>query len=144
MPRVSTSPFERISSRVDLVDTDECILWPGSTIRGTYGTISASPPFTDKKKPLLVHRVVYENLVRPLEDTEVIDHLCRVQRCCNPRHLEAVTTRENIRRGLKFVGGMRQSCPSGHSYPESARYLRKGAYCGVCYPNHGGAEVRYG
>lgn len=45
------------------------------------------------------HRVYYERYIGPIPDGYVIDHLCRNRRCCNPAHLEPVTSRENIRRG---------------------------------------------
>lgn len=44
------------------------------------------------------HRVFYERLVGPIPDGLVIDHLCRVERCVNPNHLEPVTNAENLRR----------------------------------------------
>lgn len=45
-----------------------------------------------------VHRVSYLVYVGPIPDGLEIDHLCRVRRCCNPEHLEAVTHAENLRR----------------------------------------------
>jgi hypothetical protein len=52
---------------------------------------------------LLVHRDVYEQLVGPIPEGLVLDHLCRNRSCCNPAHLEPVTTAENVRRGLNGV-----------------------------------------
>jgi hypothetical protein len=46
------------------------------------------------------HRVAYELLVGPVPDGLVLDHLCRNRACCNPAHLEPVTMRENLRRGV--------------------------------------------
>ena len=46
----------------------------------------------------MVHRITYEELVRPLVPGETIDHLCRNPRCVNPEHLEPVPLRENVKR----------------------------------------------
>lgn len=48
----------------------------------------------------VVHRVVWEvaGLDIP-EDRPILDHLCKVRRCCNPEHLEPVTHQENTLRG---------------------------------------------
>lgn len=46
------------------------------------------------------HRAVYKALVGAIRDKAELDHLCRNRACINPKHLEQVSTRENIRRGL--------------------------------------------
>ena len=45
------------------------------------------------------HRWMYEQAIGPIPDGLVIDHLCKVTKCINPAHLEAVTSRANLRRG---------------------------------------------
>lgn len=46
------------------------------------------------------HRAVYEALVGIIPKGLEIDHLCMVRRCINPKHLEAVTHKENKIRGV--------------------------------------------
>lgn len=67
------------------------------------------------------------------------DHLCRVPRCVNPAHLEAVSNRENTLRGTK--GDLKTHCAKGHLWvPENIIWRtceepprRK---CRICYEDH--------
>lgn len=43
---------------------------------------------------------MYELLVGPIPEGLTIDHLCRNTMCVNPDHLEPVTHRENLMRGV--------------------------------------------
>ena len=67
----------------------------------------------DGRKPVLGHRLSYEEHCGPIPAGLTIDHLCRNSRCVNPDHLEPVTHRENMRRG-RF--GSATHCPKGHPY----------------------------
>jgi hypothetical protein len=67
-----------------------------------------------------------------------IDHLCRVPRCVNPDHLEAVPPRINALRGVGAAAqaARRTHCPQGHEYtpentyrPPNEEYHRQ---CRVC------------
>lgn len=78
----------------DLVGT-RCWLWTAST-RDGYGQFWLPPT------PIPAHRFAYEMHVGPIPDGLDIDHLCRVRHCVNPSHLEPVTRRENVIRGLPF------------------------------------------
>ncbi len=49
------------------------------------------------------HRVAHSLAIGPIPKGMEIDHLCRVTLCVNPSHLEAVTHRENVRRGKNGV-----------------------------------------
>lgn len=69
-----------------------CWEWTGCTNSKGYGCVHHDG------KVRLTHRVSYELLVGQIPDGLQIDHLCRNKRCCNPKHLEAVTAQENTRR----------------------------------------------
>lgn len=55
-----------------------------------------------------------------------LDHLCRNPRCVNPDHLEAVTHKENVRRGLSpaALNVRKTHCPMGHPLRDGNIYWR--------------------
>jgi hypothetical protein len=85
------SVMDRLNKNV--VKTDYCWTWTGR-VSGKYGY----PQISLSGRQVMVHRVVFEELVRPLESGETIDHLCRNKICVNPDHLEAVSLRDNVKR----------------------------------------------
>lgn len=99
--------------------TDTCWLWIAGATKQGYGYFS---PATGQRA--LAHRWSYEELVGPIPDGLVIDHLCRVRRCVNPAHLEAVTQQENVARGAsaELLNGTRTSCVNGHEYTDENTY----------------------
>lgn len=54
-------------------------------------------------KSQLAHRYLYEHARGPVPDGLELDHLCRNRWCVRPAHLEAVTRKENARRGARTV-----------------------------------------
>lgn len=78
---------------------DGCWLWQGPRVHNGYGIISIQG--SGVKTTIRAHRYAYEALVGPIPEGLQLDHLCRVRRCVNPAHLEPVTARENVRRGVR-------------------------------------------
>lgn len=95
--------LDRVLSRVEVGD---CWEWTGATDKYGYGVINRSV-----YGKFYVHRFVWTQLVGPIPEGLVIDHLCRNVVCCNPDHLEPVGRVENILRGV--FGG--ETCRQGHS-----------------------------
>ncbi|WP_414689955.1 HNH endonuclease signature motif containing protein [Nocardioides sp.] len=91
--RVSRLP-ERFTSKVRINAATGCHEWMAYRDRDGYGTFSLG----DQK--VLAHRFAYEEVVSPIPDGLVIDHLCRNPSCVNSEHLEPVTPRENLMRGF--------------------------------------------
>lgn len=90
-------PPEYIMKRVHCVDLgfgSPCWIWIGGklNIKG-YGQTAF------EGRGYNAHRLSYLIFKGDIPAGLVIDHLCENKACANPDHLEAVTTRENVRRG---------------------------------------------
>ena len=78
-------------SHVPDAGVDECWVWQGN-VWNRRGR------FTWVDRCLSVHRMAYELSYGQIPIGMTINHLCMVPLCVNPRHLEAVTNVENVRR----------------------------------------------
>jgi hypothetical protein len=115
------TPFEKVMSRVDK-RAGGCWLYAGALAADGYARVKDA----GSDLALLVHRVTYEQLVGPIPEGLVLDHLCRVRHCVNPEHLEPVTHMENLRRGVKARLGERTHCSEGHEFtPENTTLQRR-------------------
>lgn len=104
-----------------------CWIWTASRI-GLYGNFWLNGRG-------YAHRGSYQLFKGPIPDGLEIDHLCRVQLCVNPAHLEAVTQRENLIRSDNFAGKESRvtHCPKGHPYDEANTIRRRGQReCRAC------------
>ena len=129
LPYLPNPKFEkRFWSKVELPDCGYgCWLWKGTINPVTgYGAISITCELK-KHKGLSPHRVAYELIKGPIPVGLDLDHLCRNPPCVNPAHLEPVTRKENLLRGVgtfQAQYGLRTHCAKGH--PLSGENLRIG------------------
>jgi hypothetical protein len=76
---------------------DACWIWTGYTRNG-YGSVK----YKDRNE--YAHILVYQNIKGVIPDGYEVDHSCRVRRCINPDHLEAITKRLNRQRQAWYGG----------------------------------------
>jgi len=77
---------------------------------GGYGQFSVNG------KNRLAHRASYEMFCGEIPKNLTIDHKCRNPLCVNPKHLEAVSMRENTLRGTSLIAenSKKTHCKRGH------------------------------
>lgn len=100
-------------------EAGDCWLFTGALERNGYARVRLGGAGT---KRALVHRVMYEQLVAEIPAGLVLDHLCRNRACVNPWHLEPVSNRVNVLRGVSpaAVNASRGACINGHEFtPEN-------------------------
>lgn len=108
-----------------------CMPWVAGRTGKGYGQ------FWDGGRTVYAHRFAYETVVGPIPDGFQLDHLCRVRNCVNVDHLEPVTNKENLRRGVSpsAVHTAKVNCPkcggdyTSYTYPNG----RTKRQCRTCY-----------
>ena len=112
--------MERFWMKVNKTAT--CWLWTAATKGGGYGS------FFFNGKHAYAHRVSYSFSKGEIPSNLQLDHLCRVRRCVNPDHLEAVTQKENLLRGTGAPARNARKTHCKHGHPLSGDNL-------YIYPN---------
>jgi hypothetical protein len=114
-----------------------CWIWTGAKSEYGHGIFL----FVMKPKKILgmAHRFAYETFVGPVPEGKELDHLCHNPPCVNPKHLEPVTHKTNVQRGLAGIinnhFAAKTHCPRGHEYtPENTYYDKHGRRaCRTCH-----------
>lgn len=134
----ATAPLAlRLIESIEL-DGSGCWLWTRALDRHGYGRIK------EAGQAMTSVRAAYLSFVGPLAPGYEPDHLCRVRRCVNPAHLEAVTKAENCLRGESFaaVNARKTHCPNGHAYDDANTYVLPNGHRG-CKACRRGASRAY-
>jgi hypothetical protein len=111
--------IERFFNKIEPIPWSGCWVWVAATDSCGYGK------FNIDGRIVGAHRVSYEFHKGPIPYGLELDHLCRIPSCVNPIHLEAVTHKENVRRGESRgqYNKTKTHCPQGHEYTKENTYL---------------------
>lgn len=93
-----------------VIQENGCWEWVGGQDGHGYGAMWANG------KMCKAHRVMYERTRGAIPEGYDLDHLCRTPACVNPSHMEAVTHRENLLRGVGVAAAnsAKTHCRKGH------------------------------
>jgi hypothetical protein len=109
--------------------TDSCWFWNGGITGRGYGA------FWLKGRIVSAHRFSYELYRKKIPKGKVIDHVCNNSRCVNPDHLQAITQKENVLRGIGITASnaRKSHCPRGHLLDGKNNCRRDGSReCRIC------------
>jgi hypothetical protein len=123
----------RFTDKIAFEPNTGCWLWTGAKAgRTNYGQ------FKVFGVDYLAHRFAYEYFVDEIPDGLVIDHLCDMPQCVNPKHLRVCTQKENVHRsaGIAAINRSKTHCSKGHRYDtDNTRIYNRKRYCIKC--SHG-------
>lgn len=128
---IAEPKVERFWAKVDKDGPNGCWVWTGARDKRNYGLVNRREWDT-----VLAHRISYSLVVGEIPEELTLDHLCRNTSCVNPDHLEPVTQRENVRRGMAPAGinARKTECDYGHPYDDANTWWDKrgNRVCKIC------------
>ncbi len=127
------SPQERFNQKWIPEPNSGCWLWTACQNNKGYGSIRING------KMMLAHRFSYEIHRGSIPEKLSLDHLCRTPLCVNPNHLEIVTHRQNVLRGISPMAkyAKQTHCKRGHLFSKEniydvSNWKQKSRPCKIC------------
>jgi hypothetical protein len=113
---LAESDVQRFLSKIMTEPNSGCWLWTDVPTKDGYGMMGVGGR---KGKKLYAHRISYTLYKGTIPPRYEPDHLCRNRACSNPDHLEAVTRRINLLRGMGASArhAAKTMCLRGHQLP---------------------------
>ena len=134
LPGFRGTPIERFMRKVNKLPNG-CWFWTAAKDKKGYGRFSiiTGQTRTADSAAWLLFR-------GPLNAGLETDHVCRNTRCVNPEHLEAVTHKVNVLRGMSpcAINARKERCIRGHKLEPPNIYVIKNGpkagsiHCNVC------------
>lgn len=106
--------------------TKSCWLFLGLLTQKGYGTMHLTLP-NNKSKRFLAHRVVLLLKGFKINNGYVVDHICRVRNCVNPKHLRIVTHKQNAIENSysqAAINSKKKVCLNGHPFNKENTRIR--------------------
>ncbi len=123
--------LERFTAKFDVRPGGDCWWWTAGQVGNGYGRFSTGG------LDIRAHRWAFEHWRGPIPAGLQIDHLCRNRLCVKPPHMEVVTNRVNVLRGVGPTArnARKTHCPQGHSYSGDNVYIYPdgGRSCRQCH-----------
>ena len=115
--------------------SDQCWVWQAGGHPRGYGRFRA-----EGGALVWAHRWSYQQAYGAIPRGLGLDHLCRNPSCVRPDHLEPVTQKTNVLRGVSFAAdnARKSECPAGHPLGGPNLYLNPAGRreCRACRKYH--------
>lgn len=82
----------RFWSKID--KSGDCWIWTSSLNASGYGQLVVTQD--GQRTAFRSNRMAYELEFGPIPDGMLVDHICLVRACCNPKHLRLATQKQNM------------------------------------------------